>query len=287
MSGGFGDILKGAAGGGMAGSAFGPVGTGLGILGGGIAGWMGGGQPDTSGGANQQWGDYFNQVMSRSNNPYQMGPAAQAGDSSFRNNQQNLVKMLEQQASGQGPSQAGLMLQKAQEGNANSQMAMANSGRGNATLGMQGAQANTARLGAQSGQDAAIARMQEIYNAQNQLGGVLQGARGQDQNLSMFNTGQQNQQSQANLEARLRQMGMNDQAIQQILGARTQIGENNYNQPTLGSQLLAGGAGALAFANSQKANNQGGNGQSSMIPWMDNNPSLGQMQSDGLVNPWA
>jgi hypothetical protein len=55
--------------------------------------------------------------------------------------------------------------------------------------------------------------------------------------------------AQANLEAKLRMQGFNDQQIREMLA---QMG-GQANRPTTGDQMLAGGAGALSFAASQGA----------------------------------
>jgi hypothetical protein len=85
--------------------------------------------------------------------------------------------------------------------------------------------------------------------ANQQLAGTLQGARGADEANSQFNAQQQNFANQSDLEAKLRTMGLNDQAILNIM---SQISGVNA-KPTLGDQLLAGGIGALGSYAGQSA----------------------------------
>lgn len=237
----WGDMAKGGAGGAMAGSAFGPVGTAIGGLAGGFMGGAFGGSPTS--GYQDQLNAYAQMAGGRN--------APQAGESGFRQNQQGLVSMLEAQARGQGPSLAAQQLQAGQDRGVKQASGLAASGRGpNAALAQMQAMNMMGGNQAQVNQDAAMARIQEQYNAQNQLGLVLQGARGQDQNLS-----------QMNLEAKLRQMGINDSAtLQALLGAGGMAG-----QPTMGDQMLAGGGGMLGFLAGQRGQ-QGNNGQATPTP---------------------
>ncbi len=104
---------------------------------------------------------------------------------------------------------------------------------------------NMARAGAQTTQDAGVARIAEQQMALNQLGLTLHGARGYDESMSKFNAGQLNNTGLANLDARLRAMGMNDAARLGILGQFGSSASNEANRPSAVEQLLAGGAGAL------------------------------------------
>lgn len=187
----------------------------------------------------------------------------QAGDSSFRGGQSQLAKMLMQQSRGQGPGQelVRMQAQGAADRGMSQQMAMANSGRpGMGAMGARNAMMNSGNMQSQVGGQAAQAGLQAQLGAMSQLGGVLQGARGQDQNLSMFNAGQQQSSSQFNTDAKLRQMGLNDQAQLEALRQRLQLGgmqqqgglqymgdRNAYRmgkmaQPTFQDQLMSGGA---------------------------------------------
>jgi hypothetical protein len=120
------------------------------------------------------------------------------------------------------------------------------------------------QLGAQANQDAAMARIQEQYNAQNQLGLTLHGARGQDEAMSQFNAGAQNQFAMANQDAQLRAWGLNDSAVLGALGGAAGVPQ----RAGLGEQLLAGGSQWLGFRLGQRGNNQQGGGQPT--PWGPN-----------------
>jgi hypothetical protein len=102
---------------------------------------------------------------------------------------------------------------------------------------------NVANLGAQAAQGSAIARTGEELGAYSELGNAIAQGRGADEATNMFNTGQSNNFALANLEAKLRTMGYNDQAIQGIIG---QLQGQNA-RPGPGTQMLAGGTGALAM----------------------------------------
>lgn len=253
----WGQVLSGGAGGAMAGSAFGPAGTAVGGLIGGALGMFGGGDP------NQQYRDqmtgYANSQMGR------MAP--QAAMSDFRGNQADLVAMLEAQARGEGPSLAGQQLQAGVDRAGRSAMGMAAGARGpNAALGQFQAQQTMGDLGAQANQQAAMARIQEQYNAQNQLGLTLHGARGQDEGMNQFNAGQQ-----------MQLYGMNDALMMQALGGAAGV------QPRagIGDQILAGGQGALGFRLGQQGQQSAG-GQR---PVFGAGPSNAQMPQGGWGMP--
>jgi hypothetical protein len=240
--------LKGGAGGALGGSAFGPVGT---AVGGGIgllSGFFGGSQ-----GAQQDrlMAEYQRQMGMA---PPQAGPAAQSAYSGFRENQSGLVSRLEAMANGQGPSLAKQQFEQATDRNVRSQQAIAASGRGG-PLSQLTAANNTAMLGANAAQGSALARTNEQMQAIGQLGGVIAQGRGADEQTNMFNAGETNQTSLANLQARLKAMGMKDE---QILGILNQMG-GNANQPGMGDQVLAGGAGMFAMGATQNAQNRASN----------------------------
>jgi hypothetical protein len=141
------------------------------------------------------------------------------------------------------------------------QQAFANSGRGGPLAAMQAAN-NSARLGAQSAQDSATARIQEQQMALNQLGLTLHGARGADEEMNRFNTGQTNETSQANMLARLKAMGMNDDASLALLRQMSGNSQAEAARPGMGDQILAGGAGA--FAQGYANRNSGGGAAKSL-----------------------
>jgi hypothetical protein len=132
-------------------------------------------------------------------------------------------------------------LKQATDRNTATQSAIAQSGRGNAALANIVAANNSNNFGQAASQQASIARIAEA-NAANQLyGQTLGSARAQDSQENQFNAQQANYTNQANLEAKLRTMGLNDAAI---LGVMNQVNTVNQ-QPTVGDQILAGGVGAL------------------------------------------
>lgn len=122
---------------------------------------------------------------------YQKITAQQAGQSDFRNNQKQLADLLYQQAMGQGPSAAQSQLQLANDKAINAQMSMARSG-GNPAA-MRQAMFNAATLTQQNAGEAASLRANEMMAGRQLYGNQLQGMRGADETLGMFNAGQGNQ----------------------------------------------------------------------------------------------
>lgn len=243
---------QGAAGGAMAGSAVGgPAGTliggGLGLLGG-----LFGGD-----GTDKRMLDYYNQLT-------QQGPAAQAGYSDFRGNQANLISNLEAQASGRGPSLAGEQLKAAQESNSKQQLGLAQSGAGNPAAAAMMAQSNIAQMGMQSSQDAAQARMQEIYNAQNLLGLNIQSGRGADEGVNTFNAQQTNMGDAERNRMRLYAL------------------QGSKSGPSMGEQILAGGGGMYGQAQQMAMLNRGGQPQGQYGGNM--NGMLGRAQPGQFAN---
>lgn len=242
----YGDGLKGAAGGAMTGAALGSVvpgvgtaiGAGVGGIAGGLLGLFGGGKDDEQ---KRLLEEYRRQVMDRQ--APQIAPASQAATSDFRTNQQALTGRLEAIANGTGPSLAAEQMRDATDRNMAQQSSIAQSGRGNATLANIVAANNSANFGQQAARTGMMGRLAEEQMANQQLSSTLQGARGQDEQTGQFNAQQQNFANQANLEAKLRTMGLNDQAILNIM---QQVNGINA-KPTIGEQLLAGGTGALGM----------------------------------------
>lgn len=234
---------QGALGGAAAGAAFGPWGAGIGAAIGGLGGLFGGGGSDVS-----EYQEMLKQLAAgygRRTAP-QAGPAAQAANSQFRGNQQKLIAFQEAQMRGEGPSAAQNLMLAATDRTRAGMAAEARSagGRGvNAGAAMRNAMNTGAGLQAQANQDIGTIRAQEQLAAAQQLGGNLNSARGFDQQTSQFNAGAMNQMAQANLEAKLRTLGLNDQAQLQALMAA--MGGEASKGPGLGSQILAGGAMAM------------------------------------------
>lgn len=240
--------FQGAAGGALAGGSFGPLGAiGGGILGG-LGGLFGGGENSNDARQRQMLMDYYGQGMQAP----QSGPASQSAYSGFRSNQSALISRLEAMANGQGPSLAKQQFQQATDRNMRGQQALAASGRGGPLTQLTAAN-NMAQLGANAAQGSALARTNEQMQAIGQLGGVIAQGRGADEQTNMFNTGQSNNVMLQNLSARLDTMGMDQNRKLQIL---QMLGSQNARQaqnPGLGSQILAGGAGMFAQAAAQRA----------------------------------
>lgn len=245
----YGQGLQGAAGGFMAGNAIAPgIGGFIGAGIGGLAGLFGGGGTDDE--MRKRYGSFYDEVSGRT--APQLGPAHQAGYSSFRENQAGLVNRLEAMARGEGPSVSREMLKEATDRNVAQQQAMAQSGRGNAALAAQQASSNATRLGAGAAQSAALGRVQEQIGATNQLGLTLYGARGADEDMNRYNTGARNQRDQWNGEAQMNMYGMNDRA--RLMALQGQYG--GQPQPGLGSSIMGAGAGLAGFLAGQKGNRQ-------------------------------
>jgi hypothetical protein len=210
------NTAKGAAGGAAMGAALGPWGAAAGGVIGGALGYFGSG--GSKGGlSKEQEALYMQYMQDRAN--------MQAPVSDLRKNQLSLVKDLEAQAAGRGPSLAAEQLNAAVDKNTQQQTSFANSARGSAIpLAMFQAQNNVAQLGAQAGQDAAAARIAEQVAARNQLGLTLHGARGMDE------------------EGALRQRAMNNEFI----GRAMQTFSGKAPVASLGEQVLAGGAQVAA-----------------------------------------
>lgn len=228
--------FQGAAGGAMAGGSMGgpagaAIGGGIGLL----AGLFG----------NQGAGAYQDQLKQLaaqygSRQAPGMAATAQAGDSQFRADQAFLVSQLQSMAAGSGPSAAALQMRQAMDRAAAAQAsAVAGAGgRGvNQGAAQRNASNNTAALQQGIAGQTAMARVQEQLGAIQNLGGVLQGARGQDIGLSQFNAAQQNAMAQFGAQLQMQQEQLNQSGqLQALLAAMGAAG------PGLGSQIMAGGA---------------------------------------------
>lgn len=267
--------LKSAGGGALAGAGLGGgvpgalVGGGLGFL----SGLLGGGENENDALNRQMLMDFYANAGNRQ--APQAGPAAQSAYSGFRHNQSNLISRLEALASGQGPSLASQQFKEATDRNQASQASMANSGRGG-PMALLNAQNNMGLLGAQAAQGSASARIAEQQMALQQLGANISAGRGADESTNQFNAGQSNQTALANLDARLKTMGLNDQTRLQIL---SQLGGQNQQAhgPGLGDQILAGGAGlyAMGAANKGQQNMNAPSAPRQGLPWQGWSQYLG------------
>jgi hypothetical protein len=102
----------------------------------------------------------------------------------FRGQQQSLANTLLNQANGRGPSVAGEMLKQQTQHNIANQFAMSQAANPNDAGALRNISTNVGNLNQQAAGEGALARAQETMNAQSQLGGLLQGARGQDINIA-------------------------------------------------------------------------------------------------------
>lgn len=247
----WGSGLQGAGGGALAGAAVGgpagaAIGGGLGLL----SGFWSNETPGEADAKKKLQGMYSNipDYAGAAN----IGPTNTADYSGFRQNQVALVSRLEAMANGQGPSLAKQQFEQATDRNMRGQQAMAASGRGG-PLSQLTAANNMAMLGANAAQGSAIARTGEELGAINQLGGVISQGRSADEGVNTFNAGQKNQMQIQQVDARLRAMGMADDERLRILAQMQGIYQAQAARPTLGQQVLAGGAGMYSMGATQAA----------------------------------
>jgi hypothetical protein len=250
----WGQGLKGAGGGALAGASVGgPAGA---VIGGGVgllSGFFGNKESDNEQNSRKMLEDYYRNVQDRQPLP---GVTAQtAGTSDVRGRQLGLADHLTAMSKGQGPSLAEAQLRSATDRSAAHQAGAAASGRGGPMAAQQAAN-NMMRLDAQGSQDAATARIQEQQMALQQLGLTLHGTRSADEETSRFNAGQQNDVAMQNMLARLKQMGMKDDASLQIISQLQGQNGQVAGRAGLGDSVLAGGAGMYAMGVSQKAGSQ-------------------------------
>lgn len=248
----YGGGLKGAAGGALAGSSFGPVGTVAGGLIGGAVGLFGGGESEQEKQNRERLDAYYNEVHNRA--PVQLGPT-QYGQTSgdMRNRQLSLADQLQALSEGKGPSLAEQQMRSATDRNVAQQTSFANSGRGGPMAAGRAAN-NSARLGADAAGQAMQGRIAEGNQARSLLGLNLHGMRGQDEQMSQFNATQGNEANQAQMWATLKQQGMTDDAILQILGKKQAQESNVQGRTSEGDAILAGGASMFNTYATNKAN---------------------------------
>lgn len=139
-----------------------------------------------------------------------MGPQNQ-----FRRDQRGLVSALQNRAAGQSPSVAEMQMRSGMDRISNEQASQASSARGISPALAARLQAdNTTQAQLQTNQQTGQLRAQEMERAEQALGGVLSGARGQDIGLAQAQAGLQQGANQANLGAAMQQKQMNDQMTQ-------------------------------------------------------------------------
>lgn len=157
--------------------------------------------------------------------------------------QEDFLKQLQLQASGQGPSVADAFSRQAADQALSNSMAMAQSARGdiNPAMAFRNAMNSAASQRAQANQQGAVMRQQEMLNAGNLYANALGQARGQAQNMYQFLEGLGMQGDLANL-----------QSANQAQSINMGIGEANKgrNQQTVGGILS--GAGQIAAASDER-----------------------------------
>lgn len=159
-----------------------------------------------------------------------------AGQSGFRGQQNSLSDLLMSRAQGNNSVAEQQMKQGADIANQH-QLAFAAGARpGNAAMAMRLAGQNMGANEMDLAGQTALARAQEANMAANSLGGVLAQGRGADENLNMFNAGQQNQRMSQNAQMQQQQYAINDAARNGLLGGSfnaaqaQQQGGQNYEQ---------------------------------------------------------
>jgi hypothetical protein len=242
----WGQGAQGAAGGAAVGTAILPGwGTAIGAgVGGAIGLFSGGGGPKYDEVVRRRLLELEQQYGTRAAPQGTAAPDAQ--NSQFRTNQAALISQLEQMGRGNGPSAAQLMMREANDRAVAGQASAAAgaAGRGaNAGAAYLNAANQSAGLTSQANRDAGLMRVNEQLGAINQLGMTIHGARGADEATARFNVGQQNAMTQANMQAYLQQLGLNDAA--QLRALQQASGSMTGNAPGMGTQIMAGGASAL------------------------------------------
>jgi hypothetical protein len=229
----------------------------IGALVGGGAGLLGG----LFGGSSSrqlQGYDERNRSLWDSINGAQGRPGAQIGQyersgggQDFRSGQLALVKQLQDQAAGRGPSLAGLQARQAADAGMAQNLAMAaGAAPGNEALAMRGAMQNNAGMTQNLAMTSAQARMAEQLSAQQQLAGALGQGRGMDLQNEQFNAGMTNQRllEQARLQQQNRALndsyGMGLRGLE-LQNAQAQMGGQTPN--TFGTQMMSGGANLLSM----------------------------------------
>jgi len=190
----------------------------------------------------------------------QIGPTNTASRSNFAVGQEQLMRQLQEQAAGRGPSLATMQFEQGLGSGVNAQQALARSGGGNVGLAQRQAAQNVGNLTQNLAGQAAQARMAEQLSARQQLAGVLGQGRAQDFARNSFNAGQlnQGQLNQALMNQRTNEFNVNSALQGRGLDDRLSLGfgglsaQQAFNQAqlrgqqkTIGQQLLGGLGGLL------------------------------------------
>lgn len=247
--------VSGALGGAGIGLALGgPIGAGIGAIGGGLLGAFGG--PDDADRQRDRLAQYEQDLRNRQIR--EMGPANLAGPSGYEANRASMIRYLNSIARGNGPSLATNQMREAMDRSTGAQAGLAAgaAGRGmSAGAAYRNAANNAAAIQTQGARDTANARVQEQMSALGQLQGAINTGIGQQNQMSQFNAGQQNQMQVAAMDAYLRQQGMSDAQRLAIL----QMYQGNI-RPGIGAQLGAAGLGGFTSYAAANANPSGAGG---------------------------
>jgi hypothetical protein len=183
-----------------------------------------------------------------------------------RGQQEGYLAQLQNAYAGNGPSQAQAVLQQGAGRAAADAMSLARSGGGNPALQAANMR-NAQRVGAagitNAGANAAQIKSQEQQNALNQMGGAIQGVRGQDlqsQQLGMGGEqgylGAQQHAADEQLGASQNQQALNSANYNAAQGINAGVAQQNAqaNQAMLGGVMGAAG-GALALSDMRAKTN--------------------------------
>ena len=166
--------------------------------------------------------DLRTQTESQRNAGQRMQEQGFADQTAARAQQQGLVTNLQAAVEGKGPSVAEAQLNRGMDKAVKAQQSIAASGRGNPALAARTAAANAAEISQNTAADAATLRAQEQIAARDQLGGVLNDVRGQDQGMAELGSLERRASTQQRLG--LEEANANNQLEnqRQILGATAQ-----------------------------------------------------------------
>ena len=225
------DQASGAASGAMAGAAagapLGPYGAlAGGVIGGGLGWWNsrsgGDKKPDWEPDRNNYNLPGYGDMQSQYGGLLGQGPrgAPQAGQSGFRGDQRSLIDALRAQSEGRGAGQEIARQQAGQmtDRGLGQQLAMARSSRpGQSAMGARNAAMASGQLQGAGAQAATMGGLQAQQSAFGQLGGAIQGARGQDL-----------QRNLGNAQLQYQTMGLDDARQMELL--RQQLAMNQSQQ---------------------------------------------------------
>lgn len=223
----------------------------------GLGSWFWGGSPAGSAEAKEEM-DRANQVSRDVTNISRQGalgaqgrqsqqldandPRYTAQDSSFRQNQAQMLALAQDRAMGRNTVAEQQYRQAANRGMAQ-QAAFAQAGRGNAAMAQRTAMNNQANINAALAGDASMAASQEANQYAALAGNMAGQARGQDIGLNQFNAQQQFGIGTQNQQAAQYQQQLNDQYQMGMLGRALEAGNQGFNNRMLYNQYLSSDQG--------------------------------------------